>query len=171
MDGVGTNAGFYGVSAMCSDASGNIYLAGYSTSGGASIRKMSATTNVTTLAGSFTQHGFANGIGSSARFDFGDEGVCIYQGMIFVADFSNQRIRQITFNPTSQVVPPSNLSISNYPGVKITGTVGRTYQIQSSPDMSAWTTEATVLLNASPYLWLDQSASAPKKFYRALMLP
>ncbi|MDB6023346.1 MAG: hypothetical protein JWQ04_3203 [Pedosphaera sp.] len=166
-DGVGTNATFFLVSSMCTDGFGNIYLACF----GDSVRRISATTNVTTIAGSFNQRGYVNGIGSVARFDGGgDAGICFVGGTIFIADFSNQRIRQITFNPASQIVPASNLSIGSYPGVKITGTVGRTYQIQSSPNMSAWTTETTVLLNSTPFLWFDQSG-APKKFYRAVMLP
>jgi hypothetical protein len=170
-DGVGTNASFYGISAMCADGAGNIYLASYSVTGGSSIRKMTAATNVTTLAGSFTQHGYTNGVGSLARFDFGDEGICISQGTIFVADFSNERIRQITFNPQPQVVSGANLSIETFAGLTITGVVGRSYQIQASPDLNSWSTRATILLNSSPYIWIDQNPVSGNKFYRALLLP
>lgn len=171
-DGVGTNATFYIVSAMCSDGFGNLYLACFSTSGGESIRKMDAATKVTTLAGSFTQHGYINGAGTLARFNGGgDEGICISQGIIFLADAFNYRIRQISFNPSSQVVSPANLQLNTYPGLQITGTVGRTYQIQTSPDLNTWTTKATILLNLSPYLWIDQNPVSGNKFYRALMLP
>jgi len=170
-DGVGTNACFLGtgISGMCADNFGNIYLAC-----GSSIRKMDVTTNIVTMAGSFTQSGYTNGAGNLARFNGGagnSDGVCISGGTIFVADSGNQRIRQISFNPQPQVVTGANLGIGTFAGVTITGTVGRTYQVQSSPDLNAWTTRATILLNASPYLWIDQNPIAGNKFYRAVLLP
>jgi hypothetical protein len=58
---------------------------------------MSAATNVVTMAGSFSQSGYTNGAGSVARFS-GASGVCVSQGMVFVGDTSNQRIRNIAFN-------------------------------------------------------------------------
>jgi hypothetical protein len=64
-----------------------------------------------------------------------------------------------------------SLSLSTYPGPTITGIVGRTYRIESSPNMSNWTPQATLLLNSSPYLWFDQSAANGKRFYRAFLLP
>jgi len=168
IDATGTNASFYpGIYGMVSDNSGNIYMA----CGGTSIRKMNAQTNVVTMAGSFTQSGYTNGVtGNLARFN-GANGICLAQGMIFVADSANQRIRNITFNPVAQTVSPANLGIGSYAGITITGTVGRTYQIQSSPDTGAWTTRATVLLTSSPYLWFDQNPIAGNNFYRALLLP
>lgn len=168
-DGEGTNATFSSVSAMCVDSSGDIILACYG-SVGSSIRKMTAATNVTTLAGSFTQTGYTSGVGWLARF-FGSSGVCISQGMIFVADCNNQRIRNISFNPAPQIVSGGNLDLSTYAGLKITGVVGRTYRIESSTDMTGWNTETTVLLTGSPYLWIDPSALGQNKFYRAFLLP
>jgi hypothetical protein len=166
-DGVGTNASFVGtgISGMCSDNSGDIYFAC-----GSSIRKMDATTNVVTVAGSFTQTGYTNGVGNLARFS-NVSGVCVSQGSIFVADSGNQRIRQISYNPQPQVVSGGNLGIGTFEGITITGIVGRTYQIQSSPNMASWTARATVLLTSSPYLWIDQNAVIGNKFYRALLLP
>jgi len=164
-DGIGANAAFNSISKMCVDGSGNLILAC-----GGSIRKMDASSNVVTLAGSFTQTGYANGAGNLALF-YGAEGVCISSGTIFVADTYNQRIRQISFNPQPQVVTGANLGIGTFAGVTITGIVGRTYQIQSSPNMVTWTTRATVLLTSSPYLWLDQNPIAGNTFYRALLLP
>ena len=167
VDGVGTNAAFGFISAMCVDNSGNLILG--CGDPGSSIRKMTATTNVTTIAGSFTQAGYTNGTGSASRFRA--TGVCVSQGMIFVADYGNQRIRNITFNPSTQPVLPANLQLNTYSGLQIIGTVGRTYQIESSPDMGTWTTCATLLLNSSPYLWIDQNPVNGTKFYRALLLP
>jgi len=164
-DGNGTNTGFNAISAMCADNSGNVYLAC-----GTSIRKMDAATNVVTMAGSFTQNSYTNGAGNLARFNTAS-GLCLSQGSIFVADSGNERIRQIAFNPQPQVVSGANLSIGTFAGLTITGVVGRTYQVQASPDLSTWSTVATVLLTASPYLWIDQNPVSGNKFYRAVLLP
>ncbi len=165
VDGIGTNAAFNSISQMWVDGSGNLYLAC-----GSCIRKIDAQTNVVTMAGSFTQSGYTNGAGDLARFN-GADGVCIAGGTIYVADSGNQRIRDITFNPQPQVVSGANLGIGTFAGVTITGVVGRTYQIQASPDMNTWSTVATVLLNSSPYLWIDQNPVNGNKFYRAILLP
>lgn len=164
-DGVGTNATFLSISAMRVDNSGDLILAC-----GASIRKISATTNVTTLAGSFNQSGYTNGLGSLARFR-NASGVCLSQGVIFIADSADHRIRNLAFDPVPQPVSGANLALSTYAGLQITGVVGRTYQVQSSPDMTNWTTQATLLLNSSPYLWIDQNPVSGNKFYRAVLLP
>jgi hypothetical protein len=170
VDGVGTNAIFNGVLSLFSDNAGNIYFVC-----GSCIRKMDAQTNVVTLAGIFpfnygSPAGYANGPGNIARFNNASGG-CLSQGMIFVADTGNNRIRNIAFNPQPQVTPPASLQLNTYPGLQITGTIGRTYQIQTSPDLSSWTTAATLLLNSSPYLWIDQNPVSGNKYYRAVLLP
>jgi len=168
-DGVGTNAAISSISQMCVDASGNLLFVGGL--GYFSVRRISPATNVTTIAGSFSQGGgYMNGAGNLARFN-GPSGVCVSSGTIFVADSGNERIRSITNNPTAQPVLPADLQLSTYPGLRIVGTVGRTYQVQSSPDTTNWTTRATLLLNASPYLWIDQNPVSGNKFYRAYLLP
>lgn len=165
LDGVGTNAGFSSVYQMCVDGSGSLILASDNC-----IRKIDASTNVTTIAGSFSQSGYINGAGNVARFS-GASGVCVSSGAIYVAESANQRIRNITNNPAPQVVSPANLNLGTYSGLQITGNVGRTYQIQTSPDLNSWSTKATVLLNSSPYLWIDQNPVSGNKFYRAVLLP
>jgi hypothetical protein len=91
--------------------------------------------------------------------------------MIFVAESGNNRVRQISFDPALQVVTPANLNLQTYAGLTINGHVGRTYQIQSSANLTNWTTRATLLLTASPYLWIDQNPVAGNKYYRAVLLP
>jgi hypothetical protein len=164
-DGVGTNARFSYISGMWVDDFGNVILACDS-----SVRRMSPTSNVTTLAGSFSQRAYTNGPGNLARFN-GASGVCISQGTIFVADSNNQRIRSISLNSTAQPVLPASLQLHIFPGLQITGTLGRTYQIQSSTDMNNWNTVATLLLTTSPYEWIDPNPMGGSKFYRALLLP
>ncbi len=165
VDGQGTGARFSLIHAMTVDHNGNVIMAC-----GSSVRKMSASTNVTTIAGSFSQYSYANGVGALARFN-GATGIWLSQGMMFVADSNNQRIRQITFNPTEQPVSPPNLSLRMLPGLSISGLVGRTYRVESSTNASTWRTEATLLLTSSPYQWIDQNSLGQRKFYRAFLLP
>ncbi|HUC84197.1 MAG TPA: hypothetical protein VL970_03315 [Candidatus Acidoferrales bacterium] len=166
-DGTGTNAtfGYSSVASMFGDNAGNIYFVG-----GGSVRKMDAQTNVVTLAGAFSLSGFLNGPGNLARFN-NPAGGCFSQGMVLIADTGNNRIRDITFNSNPQVVPPAQLQIQTFAGLEITGTLGRTYQVQTSPDMNNWTTAATLLLTSSPYLWVDTNPVGGNKFYRAVLLP
>jgi hypothetical protein len=91
--------------------------------------------------------------------------------MIFVADSSSHRVRNLTFDPAPQPVSGANLGLSTYPGLRITGVVGRSYRIESSPDTTNWNTETTILLTSSPYLWIDPNSLGQKKFYRAFLLP
>jgi hypothetical protein len=165
VDGQGNAARFATVNAMTVDNNGNVFMAC-----GSSIRRMSATTNVTTVAGSFSQNSYANGAGALARFNAAT-GLWLSSGKLFVADFGNNRVRQISFDPSPQVVTPANLNLQTYPGLTINGHVGRTYQLQSSANLSNWTTRATLLLTASPYLWIDQNPVAGSKYYRAVLLP
>src|SRR6266446_4496040 len=113
-DAVGRDASFLNIVAMWPDDSGNILLAG-----GSSIRKMTAATNVLTMAGSFSQQGYTNGTGATALFS-GAYGVCLSEGTIYVADSNNQRIRSITFNPQPEPVSGASLVLNTYPGLQIT---------------------------------------------------
>lgn len=174
-DGVGTNATFNSIASLFTDQAGNLYLLGPN-----HVRKMDVQRKVTTLAGAFSSYSysysysssFADGAGNLARFNFtSTSGGCFARGMVFVGDYYNHRIRAISFNAPGQPLDPANLELKTYPGIKITGNVGRTYQIQSSPDMNVWSTVAKVLLPSSPYVWVDQAPISGNRFYRAVLLP
>jgi hypothetical protein len=165
VDGVGTAASFSTINSMQADNFGNVFLAC-----GSCIRKIDAATNVWTVAGSFSQSSYANGAGAIARFS-GANDLCLSQGMIFVADSGNERIRSISFNPVAQPVTGPNLGIATYAGIQISGFVGRTYQIQASSNITNWNTVDTLLLNSSPYLWFDTNSVAGNRFYRAFLMP
>ena len=165
VDGTGQEAQFSQVTAVAVDDSGNVFLAC-----GSSIRKMTATTNVSTIAGSFTQIGYTNGPGFAARFA-NARGLCFSQGSLYVADTDNHRIRKVSFDPPQEIVAPSSLGLRMLPSLSITGIVGRTYRIESSLTLSNWNFEATTLLTSNPQLWIDQGDTLQKKFYRALLLP
>jgi sugar lactone lactonase YvrE len=96
-DGMGSEARFYRPRGIAIDNNGNLYVADANNH---SIRKITPSGNVTTLAGDGTA-GFADGNGSSAKFT-SPKGIDIDKlNNIYVADFGNQRIRKIS--PTGEV--------------------------------------------------------------------
>jgi sugar lactone lactonase YvrE len=89
-DGNGSNARFQAPTDIAIDAAGNLYV---TDSGGRTIRKITPTRDVTTLAGSFGVSGHVDGTGSNARFS-NMGGIAIDStGRLFVSDTGNQAIR------------------------------------------------------------------------------
>ena len=100
-DGTGQAASFYGAIHIALDAAGNVYASdatdpvdGWPNPAN-SIRKISPSGAVTTLAGGLTQ-GSSDGPVAGASFN-GPRGVAVdSHGNTFVADYGNARIRKIT---------------------------------------------------------------------------
>jgi len=93
VDGTGSAARFDIPAGVAVDSSGNVYVADDDNQ---TIRKVSPTGVVTTLAGSAGYNGHADGTGSAARF-FDPIGVAVDSaGNLFVADSANHTIRKVT---------------------------------------------------------------------------
>jgi hypothetical protein len=91
LNGQGTSAELDGPGGITADAAGNLYV---SDSTNHRIRKISSTGNVTTLAGTGVA-GFADGPGASAQFNE-PRGIAVDgNGVVYVADELNNRIRKI----------------------------------------------------------------------------
>jgi YVTN family beta-propeller protein len=113
-NGTGSGANFYYPYQVAVDVNGNIYVAD---NGNNTIRKITSAGVVTTVAGSGAA-AFANGLGTSASFN-APRGVAVdATGNLFVADFSNNRIRVI-YGGGYYSVPalPTGLNIDNTTGV------------------------------------------------------
>jgi sugar lactone lactonase YvrE len=89
-DGAGVAARFFYPSGVSVDSASNVYVADEST-----IRKVTATGVVTTLAGAAGTYGSTDGTGAAALFD-SPSGVAVDSaGNVYVADF-NHTIRKVT---------------------------------------------------------------------------
>lgn len=92
-DGVGTNATFNNPFGLAIDSSNNLYVAD---TANFTIRKITPSGAVSTLAGSAGNSGSTNGTGTSAQFNF-PVGVTVdTNGNVYVAEGSNEDIRKIT---------------------------------------------------------------------------
>lgn len=92
-DGTGASAQFNLPVSITVDAAGDMYVAD---EGNNKIRKVTATGVVTTLAGSV--QGFADGIGAEAQFYYPSGVALDALGNMYVADYSNHKIRKIVLD-------------------------------------------------------------------------
>lgn len=92
-DGVGTGASFRYPTSLALDAARNIYVADW---GNHTIRKITQSGQVTTIAGLAQTDGNADGSGSAARFDHPSGIAARGDGTLFVADSDNHTLRRIS---------------------------------------------------------------------------
>ncbi|GAB5525325.1 MAG: hypothetical protein Roseis2KO_31970 [Roseivirga sp.] len=115
MDGTGTAALFSDPAGMAMDENGDIYVVD---GGNHRIRKIDRSGVVTTLAGS-TQ-GYADGVGTAARFDQPAGMAYDGDGGLIIADFANNRIRRLDIS-TGQVTTIAGASAIGFAGGFVDG--------------------------------------------------
>jgi len=121
-NGLSSYARFDQAQGLALDDAGNVYVAD---TGNGTIRKVTPSGYVSTLAGLAGNFGSANGMGSAARF-FAPQGVAVdYIGTLYVADTANAVIRKVS--PAGLVAPFAG-SVTNYNGFDGTGANANFYQ-------------------------------------------
>ena len=93
IDGTGSNAMFHGPAGVAVDGVGNVYVAD---TGNHTIRRITSSGVVTTLAGTAGSSGSADGTGSAARFNYPAGMAVDGAGNLYVVDYGNHTIRRIT---------------------------------------------------------------------------
>ena len=168
-EGIGTNAILRDMDILVADKLGNLYVPDRSI-----IRKVTPQGRVTALAGSYTDAGYADGEGSVAQLKHVTAIAIDQSGSLFAADYSDHRIRKISYEPVPTAAF-TTFTIDMYAGLSISGLIGRSYRIEYSDSLSnspAWTSATTITLTSIPFVWFDgDSINAPKRFYRAILLP
>src|SRR5439155_11820197 len=165
-DGTGNEARFNGPWGVAVDRAGNIYVAD---TYNYTIRKITPTGAVTTLAGSAGQVGGVDGVGSQALFAY-VEGVAVDgAGNVYVTD--SNRITKGT--PVFRFqTSTGNLTISNgLFQMRLTGPFGSNAVVESSANLQAWTPIQTNALLAGV---LDLSLllrANQNRFFRARLAP
>ena len=108
-DGAATAARFITPFGLAADVQGNLYVA---VAGNNTIRKITPAGTVSTLAGSSSVAGSADGTGTEARF-YAPEGVAVDPaGNVYVSDTGNHKIRKIT--PAGVVSTLAGAGVSGY---------------------------------------------------------
>lgn len=91
-DGTATTARFAAPSALAIDTAGTLYIAD---TGNNTVRKISSSGTVSTLAGTAGERGSTDGTGASARFDH-PMGIAVDStGVVYVSDSNNHTVRKI----------------------------------------------------------------------------
>lgn len=92
-DATGSSARFYGLQAVAVDSSSNLYVADTANH---TIRKITSSGAVSTLAGLAGTNGLTDGTGSNARFN-APQGLAVNSsGTVYVAETWNHTIRKVT---------------------------------------------------------------------------
>lgn len=120
VDALGNAATFNDPQGIAVDTAGNVYVCDTNNS---TIRKITPTGSVSTLAGAAGQFGTADGTGSGARFNY-PSGITFNpaDGALYVADFGNSSIRKVTLSGTVTTFAGSS---GNAGHVDATGTGAR----------------------------------------------
>lgn len=118
-DGTGSAAGFESPNGIAIDGTGDLYVAD---EGNHTIRKITPSGVVTTLAGTAGVRGSADGNGADARFDSPAAVAVDASGNVYVADLGNVTIRKIT--PAGAVTTLAG-SVGMQGNVDGTGTAAR----------------------------------------------
>ena len=108
-DGFGTSVRFQYPNGIVVDSHGNIFIADRMNQ---LIRKINPLGEVTTFAGTYGVPGFANGVGTSARFNRPSALAIDQFDNIYVTDFNNHRIRRIT--PSGNVTTVAGSGSAGY---------------------------------------------------------
>lgn len=138
--GLATNASIATIRGIAIDGQDNLYIAEYS-----KVRRVDAQGIITTVAGA-VEHGFADGPGANARFDYIFGIAADRAGNLFVTDQNNHRLRKIT--PDGNVVTIAGNGKTDYPedGAALSTSINTPYGVTVDPEGNVWFTDVTPVI-------------------------
>ena len=152
------------IKGLACDKIGNLYF-----SSGNSIRVITTSGFVKTVAGNYNNVGYNNGTSEQSLFNNPKDLVC-FGSNVFVYD--NQRIRKITIGESLVKKPFDNINIKLSAGITINGTVGKKYNIESSSNGGKqWNALTELELSKTPYTWYDENSVGTNNLYRVFETP
>jgi hypothetical protein len=164
-DGTGSAARFYfPQGGVATDSSGNVYVSDTLNS---TIRKITPTGVVTTLAGLAGSYGTNDGTGSAARFHYPYGVATDSSGNVYVADSGNNTIRK-GFLPQLTIllsgVPPSGIVVT-WP----TNAVGFTLQCTTNlASPVVWSTNSPAPVVIAGQNTVTNPITGPQQFFRLI---
>lgn len=146
-DGTGSDARFHYPYGITIDSTGNLYV---SDRGNSTIRKITSTGVVTTIAGSAGSSDSTDGTGSAARFN-NPEGITVDSaGNLYVADMENNLIRKITpARAVSTLAGATGTAVST-DGTGTSARFSRPSGIVVDPAGNLYVSEATMIRKITP---------------------
>ena len=151
-NGPAATALFNGTAGVAVDSAGNLFVAD---DGNALIREISASGNVTTLAGTAGSQGVVDGTGTAAKF-FDPQNLAIDSaGNLYVADGMGNVIRKVT--PAGVVTTLAGAGIDGSAGTSGPPTERAPPRSSTTPQGLPWTRWAT---STSPTTGMTRSASS-----------
>jgi DNA-binding beta-propeller fold protein YncE len=161
-DGTGSAARFRYPHGVAVDSAGNVYVADFNST----IRKITQSGVVSTLAGLAGSIGSADGTGSAARF-YNPQGVAVDAAdNVYVADTLNHAIRKGWVSPLRVFIAPDG---SGGFFIRVQGRGNLSYQLQRAQTLNGqWTTNAVQTAPGSGLVeFHDPSPPSDRGFYRA----
>ena len=150
-DGLGSAGWFWYPRAVAVDSAGTLYVADNST-----IRKVTSTGLVSTLAGKPGPWGSADGTGPAAQFAYPSGITVDSAGMVYIADTGNNRMRKITPDGVVTTLKATNgsiLSPYNPHGIVVDGAGNLFVTVQYSNLVEKITPDGVMTVVAGATAW------------------
>lgn len=149
-DGTGTAARFWDPAGVAVDGAGNVYVADRANS---TIRKVTASGVVTTLAGLAGHSGNADGTGNAARFDNPSDVAVDGTGNVYVANSGNRTIRKVTSAGVVSTLagPWGRLTVDSAGNVCVVDR--QNYTVSKITPAGVFTTSTTNRTGSTPRFW------------------
>lgn len=166
IDGPGDVARFKVPHGIAVDVHGNVFVTERASH---TIRRITPTGEVTTVAGASGMPGGDDGTGAQARFYHPGDIAVDKEGCLYVAEYMAHRIRK-GWPATAPKLSRPEARPDGSVQLEVTGVAGSSYRIEASMDLADWVPVAVCKsTDSSTLVALPAPANSANKFYRAVL--